>query len=536
MLNNVSELISIQAKEHADKKSIVNPIKSKSGFRYEHYTFSELENRINQIANRLDRLGVRAGHKVLFFVKPNLDFCAITFALFRMGAVVVFIDPGMKREYFLTCIKELNPDVLIGIPIVHILRRIYPSAFGKIKININSGDLSLGGKKLFKNIESESNKFTTYKPQAGELAAILYTSGGTGKPKGVEYTHEILINQTKMLQEEFSLSSEDIDVPGFPLFSFFTLAMGMTSVIPAMNPSKPAKADPKKLYQNIIDSNASFVAGSPAIWERLAYYCYDNNLELPSVKYMVMFGAPVKEEVHKKFAKVLPNGTTYTPYGATECLPVANISGKFLIENTIKKTNKGEGICIGKPFAGVEIKIIENTDGPIESLSQAKILDTGIGEIIVHSKNVTQAYYDKPTATKLAKISEGNKLWHRMGDVGYFDDKGRLWFCGRKKHILSSEGEMFYPIMVEGVFNQLDFVKRCALVKPTKFKKPILLVEPKVKNKFKSDEYITQLEKQKTVFNLDESIEKIYLSDEFIVDTRHNIKIDRTKMAREFKQ
>lgn len=148
--------------------------------------------------------------------------------------------------------------------------------------------------------------------------------------RNVVYTHKIYYEQTRLLQELFSLDENEIDFPCFPLFSLFTLCMGMTSCIPDMNPSQPAKADPKQLVQNIKDNKVTFMAGSPAIWEALGSYCIKNNITLPSVKYLVMFGAPVRNELHKRFSRILPNRTTYTPYGATESLPVANISGQMV--------------------------------------------------------------------------------------------------------------------------------------------------------------------------------------------------------------
>ena len=174
-------------------------------------------------------------------------------------------------------------------------------------------------------LERAKTGFESAQLEPDETAAILFTSGGTGRPKGVVYTHKIYYEQTRLLQELFSLDENEIDFPCFPLFSLFTLCMGMTSCIPDMNPSQPAKADPKQLLRNITDNKVTFMAGSPAIWEALGSYCIKNNLTLPSVKYLVMFSAPVRNELHRRFSRILPNGATYTPYGATESLPVANI-------------------------------------------------------------------------------------------------------------------------------------------------------------------------------------------------------------------
>jgi acyl-coenzyme A synthetase/AMP-(fatty) acid ligase len=533
---NVSKLIRIQSKEVPDKKSIVFPVKKFGNYKYTSYTFLEFEHKINQVCNRLAKLGVKPGHKVLFFVKPNLNFCVITFALFRLGAITVFIDPGMRKEYFLNCIKQVNPDVMIAIPLAHVFRQFKSDYFKNIKVFITTAKSNgLGTKSLFKGLDKESSEFTIYNGETTDLAAILFTSGGTGVPKGVEYTHDIFINQTRMLQEEFSLTSEDCDVPGFPLFSFFTLAMGMTSVIPDMNPAKPNQCNPANLYRNIIDVNATFIAGSPAIWERLADYCLKYNKILPSVKYVVMFGAPVSVELHEKFKDILTNGSTYTPYGATECLPVANISGIHVLNNTAAKTKVGAGTCVGTPLKGVDIKIIKRSMKSLAKMEYTTALENGeIGEIIVSSPNATKAYYQMEEKTNEAKISDGQQLWHRMGDVGHIDDDGKLWFCGRSKHVVSVDGLNYYPINVESIYNEHPDIKRSALIKLEKTNEPAIVIEPN-KNTSKSRELIVkELRILAKDFPHTSGINKFFFKTDFPVDVRHNIKIDRTLLSKEF--
>jgi len=535
IVSNVSELISLQAKEHPNKKSITEPKWVGDTYTYTSYTFEELNNQINRICNKLSIMGVRPGDKVLFFVKPNLDFCAITFALFRLGAITVFIDPGMKKKYFFQCIKELRPDVIIGIPAVHILRKIFFWVFKDIKISITTGKKNgLFTPSLYTKLKEQPSHYQTYEPQLNDLAAILYTSGGTGKPKGVEYTHAIFINQTYMLRDEFNLTYNDIDIPGFPLFSFFTLAMGMNSVIPDMDFSRPGECDPKKLFQNITDSQATFVAGSPAIWSRLARYCHDHQLTLPSVKYLVMFGAPVSNEIHSWLSKALVNGTSCTPYGATECLPISNISGQYILNHTATLTDRGAGTCVGLPLNGINIKIIEQFDGPLKKLSDCHELAAGeIGEIIVNSPNVTRAYFEKPAETELAKIYENDVIWHRMGDVGYLDQDGRLWFCGRKKHVVTIDHNKYYPIPVEQIINQHPHVKRSALVLHTKTNLPSIVVE--TDEKF-DEHFVISLKEFVSKNEKTNFIKLFFYKDKFPVDVRHNIKIDRLALSKEISE
>lgn len=536
---NVANQITDIALRFPYKRSVTifNGKDTLGNIKYTHYTYIQLEKRINQLANALIELGVKKQDRVLLFVKPSLDFSAITFALFKMGAVPVLIDPGMGVKKFLEAVKEVKARVLIGIPKAHILRRIFASKFESVEIFLNTSKLQFLTKSLTKLTPKMSYSFSAVEMNKDDMAAILFTSGGTGQPKGVIYTHDIFINQTKMLQEEFGLTHEDVDIPGFPLFALFTLAMGMTSCIPDMDPSKPAKADPKKLIQNISDQGGTFVAGSPAIWKNVVEYCLEHKLTLPTVKYLVMFGAPISIEMHEKFQKVLPNGTTYTPYGATECLPVSNISGTEILKETRKFTQEGKGTCVGLPVTDVEIEIIPITNNEIDHISKTKILPAYVkGEIIVKSKVVTPEYFLLPHKTREAKIQDGEYLWHRMGDVGYKDNKGRLWFCGRKAHVINIDQENMYSIPVEEIFNQHPDVLRSALVKIESGKKrPAIVIERKDKKTKLDPEirnlFFAELIEMATQYEHTKNIHDLFLYKDFPVDVRHNIKIDRKKLS-----
>lgn len=519
----------------------LNPDKIALVHRENSLNFRDLDTKSHQFANQLQNFGFKCGDRTLFFLRPSLDFAPMVFALFRVGIIPIFIDPGMGKKNLLKCIKEANAVGIIAEKEVHFLKYFYPKIFRSIKLSVTTGKLTFGKMISIRKMTREKILLSkTVDHQPHDTAAILYTSGGTGTPKGVIYTHQIFVEQTNQLQRMFNLTSNDIDLPGFPLFSLFTITMGMTSCIPDMDPRKPADCDPKKLVRNILDHNPTFVAGSPAIWERVADYCLANSITLPSVKYVVMFGAPVSVALHEKFSGLLPIGTTYTPYGATEALPISNISGKFILEKTAKFSRAGLGTCIGLPVEGIKVKIIEATDDKVEHLYDADILPHDkIGEIIVQGVVVTAEYLNLPAQTTLAKIyDEDNKIWHRMGDVGFLDQDGLLWFCGRKSHCVTTRFGVLYPIQCEAIFNQHPEVRRSALVGlgPKGIEIPAIVIERK-DGQFLQDKARSIFESE--LLNLGkkhphtDGINKIYFSRSFPVDVRHNIKIDRLKLKAE---
>lgn len=540
---NIASRLSENAKLFPDKKAVVFPLYNKKTAKYDYtgLTFRELDVRSNKFALSLQKMGLKKGDRTLLFLRPSLDFSAMTFALFKLGVVPVFIDPGMGRKNLLKCIKDCAPVALIAEKEVHLIRLLFRGAFKSVRFFVTNAKRSWGKTKSLHKMKEEKVqvfKMATFDPE--DTAAILFTSGGTGSPKGVVYSHRIFDQQTSILKELFDLGPKEIDMAGFPLFALFTVAMGMTSCIPDMDPSKPGHCDPAKLYQNILDQRPTFVAGSPAIWERLADYCVENKLMLPSVKYLVMFGAPVSVLLHRKFKALLPNGTTYTPYGATEALPVSNISGDFILQKTAALTDNGKGTCIGQVISGNEVRIIKITDDVIPTMKEADVLPANsVGEIIVKGPTVTREYLDLPDKTLEAKIKDHDSFWHRMGDMGFIDDEGFVWFLGRKAHrVESGQYGLMTPITCEAIFNRHPAVRRSALVGLGKrgAEVPAIVIERKDGQFLSGKErsiFENELLGYAKKFPHTEMIQQIFLSKHFPVDVRHNIKIDRTKLKEE---
>lgn len=537
---NISNRITELAQKIPNKTATIYPKKKfpffSSEYDYQSINFEKLERLSNQYANGLIQSGLKAGDKTLLFVRPCIEFHALVFGLFKAGIVPILIDPGMGKDNLLKAIAESSPKAMVAEPIVHLISYFYPQVFKSIAVKVSTKNIPLTSVKSFKNWETLPKTFSTYQSNEKDLAAILFTSGGTGKPKGVEYTHEIFDQQTTTLQSMFELTDQDVDLPGFPLFSLFTLAMGMSSCIPDMNPSKPAKCSAKKLVKNINDTKATFLAGSPAIWARVANYCELHNIQLPSVRILAMFGAPVANRVHQQFSKILTNGTTYTPYGATESLPVANISGKEILERTAAKTDSGSGTCVGTPAPGMEIRIISITDESINHISETTELSANQkGEIIVKGTVVTKAYHANQQANTKAKIYDDNGFWHRMGDIGYLDEEGQLWFCGRKTHRVQTKKEMMFPAPIEGIFNNHPMVSRSAFIGLGKAGEqiPAIVIQADPTQMVRKDHLTRDLQQLAEQHETTKEIKQIYFTENFPVDIRHNIKIDRLKLKQQ---
>jgi len=502
-------------------------------------TFREVEQQCDDYAHGFRTFGLRPGDRVLLMERPGPTFVALTWALFKLGCVPVFLDPGMGVKPLLRSIEQLKPDALIGVRRAHMLRSAHAKSFHSVRRAICTDGRWLGASPLWRVCPPGSGPFTPHTVKKEQLAAILYTSGSTGPAKGVEYRHGIFHAQVAALKEMFDFQPGEMDMPGFPLFALFSTALGLTCVLPELNPSRPASVEPARLVRAILDWKVQNLQGSPAIWDKLGKYCQDYGIKLPSVKRVITFGAPISLDFIEMWRKLMDGrGDVYTPYGATEVLPVSLISGTEVMEETADTTKTGGGTCIGEPVAGVEVRIIRCLDEPISEWNGDLLVSTGeVGEILVHAEQVTWAYFADEAATKASKISISEKTWHRMGDLGYLDGQGRLWIVGRKSHRVQGKEHVYYPVCAEGIADQHPDVLRSALVglglAPEQ--RPALVVQlakPKLlKDVAERNRVAREVRERLAEHPVYGDIKKVLFHKDFPVDPRHNAKIDREALA-----
>jgi acyl-CoA synthetase (AMP-forming)/AMP-acid ligase II len=539
MIHNIADAFVRAARENSGRTAIVDAVSGES------IPFGELDRRADAFAYYFREAGLTSGQVVSLMVTPGIDFICITIALFKIGTPIVLIDPGMGYKNLLRCIERVAPKYLIGVPLAcgfaRFARRTFasvekffclgPSLFGFPGINIRRGMR-----------ETVAENFPVYQPGADDLAAIIFTTGSTGPPKGVRYEHSIFAAQLRMIRDYYKIGPKDIDQPAFPLFALFSTALGACAVIPDMDPTRPAQVDPVKFTKSIQKYGVTYSFGSPAIWNVVSRWCIDNGVQLDSLRKVLMAGAPVAPELIQRMKKILPAGAeVITPYGATESLPIVSIEGDEILENSAEKSCKGEGICVGRPLPGISIRIVAISDQPVADISDTVPCSVGeIGEIIVQGEVVTRGYMNNAEETRLAKIpGENGSFWHRMGDTGYFDEAGLLWFCGRRAHRVVRHGEKGQPdttwfsIPCEAIVNQHPAVYRSALVgvvSPEENVEPVLIVEYQ-KDVHAGEKELREVELLASNSPLTKDIHHFLVHPDFPVDIRHNAKIFREKLA-----
>jgi acyl-CoA synthetase (AMP-forming)/AMP-acid ligase II len=370
-------------------------------------------------------------------------------------------------------------------------------------------------------------------PSPDDLAVIAYTSGSTGPPKGVPLRHRHLAAQLDLLGP---LGLFRAGAPMLSTFTPFTLgaaALGATAVIPELDPRRPIRADPASLVADIRRYGVETVFAAPALLDRLARHCVAGGIVLDGVRDVAVAGAPLPWPTLRRVRACLPaDARVLSVYGATECLPVAAIDGRDLAAAFEAGADEATGTCLGIPVPGTLVRVIALDDGPIPRWRDDLVVPPGVvGEIVVASPAVGDPYLDDPAATALARIEDGDRVWHRMGDLGHLDSLGRLWFGGRKsERVRTAHGDLCTD-HVETFFATVPGVRRTALVGvgPPGAQRPALVVE-RERGTRRAD-VRARVAERAAAYPRGEAVREVLFHPRLPVDVRHNSKIRRGELA-----
>lgn len=516
-------LLAERARAHPDRAALQLP--AGTGFRATSY--ARLDARVDAAAAGLRAAGLQPGMRTALLVPPTPDFFVLAFALLRLRAVPVLVDPGIGRDKVKGCLAEAEPQAFLGSPKAHLARVLLgwaPSA----RVLVTTGLVPVPGGRTLRRVEDDGRwrlPFTPPERPAGSPAAVLFTSGSTGPPKGVEHGEDQLVAQAGLVRELYDLGPADVSLSTFAPFALFGPVLGMTTVVPRMDMTRPADVVPSRVVGAANRFGATVVFGSPALLDTVSRA----GGSMPTVRRVISAGAPVPRSVQRRTRAMLGEGAqVHTPYGATEALPVATIGSDELLQLP------EDGICVGRPVPGVEVALVRVTDDPIAELTPDLLVEgvDEVGEVLVRGPVVSPAYADRPEATAAAKVRWDGQVAHRMGDLASRDAQGRLWFAGRKAHVVHTAAGPLHSVPCEEVFNLSPAVRRSALVGtgPAGASTPVLVVElePGVAP---SPALAQELLALGAAHPRTRGIGRVLFHPRLPVDVRHNSKIDRPVLA-----
>ena len=475
---NLTSLLAVHAGDRAQHTALVHGA--------EAWTYAELFGRVRRVSGLLKSRGVGVGSRVLVFVPMSLELYAVVLGVMHCGAICVFIDPGMGRKRIDSAVELADPDVFVGVGRAFMLRLV-SGPLRRIPIAIK-----VGGTRLDSLLHSAPEASEPAAVSGDDGALLTFTSGSTGAPKGALRTHQFLLDQHVALTDALGTHEDDVELQALPIFVLNTLAVGGTAVIAPVG-RRVADVDPVRLCNGMLKRNITTAAASPALFRPLADYCRERRVTLPAVRRLYLGGAPVPPGLLADLAPLIPNGDTMVVYGSTEAEPISHILGQKVLAETAGSTARGEGLCVGEPVSSVRVRLEDE-------------------EILVAGRHVNPTYYKSEDAVARFKVRDPDgTIWHRTGDVGRFDDAGRLWLLGRYEHLVERAGRRIYPFALEQAARSVPGVSQAGLVQVAG--KVILAVEGE-------GELVRSMEP----FHPD--IDEVRVLRRIPTDARHNAKVD----------
>jgi acyl-CoA synthetase (AMP-forming)/AMP-acid ligase II len=363
-------------------------------------------------------------------------------------------------------------------------------------------------------------------PAQKDVAAVVFTSGATGPAKGVVYRHWQAQAQRDAVVALYDISESDRLVAAFAPFALYGAAIGIPSVVPDMDVTKPATLTAEALAASVVAVEATMVFASPAALVNIV----DTATELPprlrlpllDVRLLMSAGAPVPAALLRRVAGLVPNAELHTPYGMTEVLPVADIDLR-----EIEQAGDRSGVCVGRPIAGVEVAVdpLDANGDPVGSLSYEPEV---VGEICVRAAHARDHYDKLWETTRAASQPEG---WHRTGDVGHVDGEGRLWVEGRMVHIIRTAAGVVTPVTIEHAAESVPGVVQAAAVGvgPAGAQQVVVVIVGEETGRAAGLAPLETADQVRAQARVD--IAAVLEVPALPVDRRHNSKIDRTRVA-----
>lgn len=442
-------------------------------------TFNELETRRQSFASAWQRKGIGAGDRVLLAMSVDADLYAALAALWTLGATAVLPEPALGLAGLRHAARVTRPRAFCSSGLFGLLRWALPELWGLRHLRPNRQSARIPDMPL---------------PSGTDIALISFTSGTTGAPKAIPRSHDFLAAQHRAIAPLLDSSQPERDLVAFPVFVLINIASGRTSVLPNWKMSRIDALQPAQLRDWMTKNRVTRALVPPSLCELLVRA--GRNATLHTV---FTGGGPVFPELVDRISTKHPDLRLCCVYGSTEAEPIAHLETSDISPEDRSAMNAGQGLLVGHLVAGIDLRIQNN-------------------EIQVAGAHVNSGYLD-PTHDAENKVHEAKTIWHRTGDAGRLDTKGRLWLLGRMGTDVKIGGHMRYPFTVEVAARQWPGVRHCALIAI-------------------NDAACLAIEGDSTQFSLWQKhaavfgIEHVMPIGTMPLDKRHRSKIDRTALRR----
>ncbi|MGC8810126.1 MAG: class I adenylate-forming enzyme family protein [bacterium] len=439
MVMNVGKILTLVANKFPARTAII--------FEEKRFTYREFNARVNRLAQALLRMGLRKGQKVAVLLFNSNEFVEAYFATAKIGGVFTPINFRLAQEEMRFILNHSDARFFI-------FGEEFLDAVKKSKSHLPKVEffILVGGKKVkgFFHFETLLEKAKKDEPSAKvfekDVCQLMYTSGTTGKPKGVLITHgNVLWNLINGILGREEKEGEISLVIG-PLYhtaalnNHFTIrvAMAGTSIL-------IKNFEPRKIMEIIQKEKVNVISGAPAMYHHLLSLADWEKYNTSSITKCTTGASALPEETKKRLMKMFPHlDGIYDVYGCTEAAP--NITTLNAKDSLRKKE------CVGKPLPFLEVRIVDD---------QEKEVPIGeVGELVCRGPNVMKGYYKDRQATREA-LKGG---WLHTGDLARQDEEGFIYIVDRKKDMIVSGGENIYPREIEEVLYHHPKIQEAAVI------------------------------------------------------------------------
>jgi acyl-coenzyme A synthetase/AMP-(fatty) acid ligase/pimeloyl-ACP methyl ester carboxylesterase len=489
-------------------------------------SWAQLHHRVRALAGGLVRAGLRPGDRVALLVPPSAELTAAVYAAWRAGGVVVVADQGLGLRGMGRALRAASVDFVIGTAKGLAAARAMRLPGRMVAVGPRRG-LRLPFANLFvSELVREGVESPLPSVQADADCAVVFTSGATGPAKGVAYRHHQVQAQVDLLRRTYDLEPADRLVAAFAPFAIYGPALGVASCVPDVNVTAPGTLTAGALAEAAAAVDSTVVFASPAALRNVVAtssgLAAHGREALSRVRLLMSAGAPVPVELLREVSRLMPAASAHTPYGMTEALPVTDVS---LPE--IEAAGEGNGVCVGVPLPGVQVQVSPlSPSGTADGSPTAKPFVTG--EIAVSAPHVKDRY-DALWATQRRSAREPG--WHRTGDVGHFDDAGRLWVEGRLVHVVTTPDGVVTPVGAERRVERLDGVRAAAVVGvgPVGAQAVVVVVVPEGRSSRGPVADLALTDRVRAVAGTE--VAAVLVRRNLPVDIRHASKVDRLAVA-----
>jgi malonyl-CoA/methylmalonyl-CoA synthetase len=406
-----------------------------------HYTWRDLDRGTAMLANLLDALDLPAGSRVAVQAEKSVEALMLYLAVLRAGLVYLPLNNAYQRgeiEYF---VGNAEPAVVVCSS--RHFGWVSQIAFKAGTSHVFTLDEDRGGS-LLQRAAVQGDQHAPAHRTADDLAAILYTSGTTGRSKGAMLTHGNLLSNAQVLQRYWGWQAGDVLIHALPIFHVHGLFVASHAAL--LNGSKMiwfSRFDPKGVVARLPD--ATVFMGVPTLYVRLLGEPALTKDACRNMRLFISGSAPLLIETFNAF-RACTGHTILERYGMSETVMLT--SNPYAVADGERR-----GGTVGFPLPGVGVRVVADADVPCA---------TGeIGNLQVRGPNVFKGYWCMPEKTQEEFTPDG---WFRTGDVGLIDARGYVTIVGRSKDLIISGGYNVYPAEVEGTLNDMAGVAESAVI------------------------------------------------------------------------